>query len=298
MIRVFVFVLMLLYGVKSPAQVEVKNGFLADSVKVGSPVKFFLAARYPAGQNIIFPDSSYNFSPFELVKKIYSPTITINQNSYDSAVYELVTFEVKDFFVLSLPVFHIQARDTLVYYPPPDTIWLQHTVKELPPDTVALSKLALKTNTTPLVLAQHFNYLLAALVLLVSGFIMAVLWLLFGKHIKRYLRKRKLRQSHLLFSREFTTRLGRLKGEFRVSVAEETVALWKKYMEGLTGKPLTRLTTQEIRHQLTDEQIFNALRQLDQSIYGHGNMAVQPLEMLQTKANEIFMQKLQEVSHG
>jgi hypothetical protein len=27
-------------------------------------------------------------------------------------------------------------------------------------------------------------------------------------------------------------------------------------------------------------------------------MAVQPLEMLQTKANEIFMQKLQEVNHG
>src|SRR5690348_12171602 len=74
--------------------VTVKAGFAADSTRVGENVFFYLTARYPKTQQIVFPDSSFAYSPFELLKKDYFPTRTNDSTSYDSAVYSLRTFEV------------------------------------------------------------------------------------------------------------------------------------------------------------------------------------------------------------
>ena len=59
---------------------------------------------------VIFPDSSYNFSPFEWVSKEYFPTHTNESGSLDSVVYTLTCFDlapvqqlVDPRIVLSLP---------------------------------------------------------------------------------------------------------------------------------------------------------------------------------------------------
>lgn len=72
--KLFTFHIALFFVWQTNAQgVRVENGFLNDSVKVGQPVQFYLTARYPAHLDIIFPDSTYNFSPFELLQKNISP---------------------------------------------------------------------------------------------------------------------------------------------------------------------------------------------------------------------------------
>src|SRR5689334_85076 len=59
-------------------EIKVKAKFDGDSVKIGKPVEFFLTAHYPEKLNLLFPDSTFSFAPFELQKKIYFPTKTEN----------------------------------------------------------------------------------------------------------------------------------------------------------------------------------------------------------------------------
>ncbi|GIV36047.1 MAG: hypothetical protein KatS3mg032_0426 [Cyclobacteriaceae bacterium] len=299
MIRLALLLVGLLSAGILPAQhIVLKNGFLADSVKTGSPVHFFLVARYPENYNILFPDSAFLFTPFEFRKKQYFPTRTTGNISCDSAVYELVTFEINDSLWLALPVFHISGGDTIVHMASPDTVFLQHTVKELPPDTIPLNKLPLKTNTTQQVLTKKFNYLIAALLLLAGAVLITILTWLFGPSLRRYLRKRKLIQNHNRFMNEFNARLEVLRTSFNVPGAEAAVALWKKHAEQLTGKPFTRLTSHEILVQMQDEAIYAALKEIDRSIYGYGSPAISSLEYLKNKADDFFAEKLREVSHG
>ncbi len=277
---------------------ELKNGFIDDSVKIGYPVKFYLTARYPASLNLLFPDSTHNFAPFEFRKMHYFPTVTSGAVSRDSAVYELVTFELADSLALSLPVYLLGEKDTLSYAPTPDAILLQHVIKDIPPDTVVLSKLPLKTNTIQQLLDEHFNFILAALVAVAIGVILLILWLLFGARLKRYIRKRKLMQNHKRFHTRFNAILEQLRLNFTTSTAEVALGMWKKYAEQLSGKPLTRLTSMEILRQLGDDTLFGALQQIDRSIYGNGAPAVEPLELLQTKADALFAEKYREISHA
>src|SRR5882757_4821289 len=70
-------------------KINVQAKFSGDSVKIGKPIEFYLSARYPENLNILFPDSTFSFAPFELQKKIYFPTETKNGISRDSVVYHL-----------------------------------------------------------------------------------------------------------------------------------------------------------------------------------------------------------------
>src|SRR5688500_9661894 len=91
--------------------VTVRGGFFLDSLKIGDQTGFYLTAKYPSNLNIIFPDSTYNFSPFEYERKRYFPTQTTKGESYDSVVYFLSTFEVDSVQTLSLPVFQLNPQD-------------------------------------------------------------------------------------------------------------------------------------------------------------------------------------------
>lgn len=297
--KLFTFHIALFFVWQTNAQgVRVENGFLNDSVKVGQPVQFYLTARYPAHLDIIFPDSTYNFSPFELLQKKYFTTRTVNQISYDSAVYELTTFEIGEKFTLSLPVFLVRAADTTKYYALADTIALQHLVKATPPDTIPLQKLPLKTNTQQQELPIHFNYVIAGFIIMVLAAVLLLCWVLFGKRIKAYFTARRLKKNYARFSAEFDNLLQQLHQQFRTATAEAATALWKKYVESLTGKPLTRLTTKEIYEMLKNDSIHDALRQIDRSIYGFEHRVTEPLESLKQQASRLFHEKLQQVEHG
>jgi hypothetical protein len=123
----------------------VRGGFFKDSLRVGDQTGFFLAAEYPTNLNILFPDSTFSFSPFEYESKKYFPTRTTAGRSYDSVIYYVSTFEVDPIQTLSLPVFQFNRMDCTVYQTPRDTILLTELVKDLP-DTVTVKNLPLKVN--------------------------------------------------------------------------------------------------------------------------------------------------------
>lgn len=285
-------------GMAYAQKIKVANGFISDSVKIGQPVYFFLSAQNPSSLNIIFPDSSFNFSPFEFLQKKYFITRTINQTSYDSAVYELITFEIAEKFFLALPVYQLRHNDTTVYYAQADTIALQSVIKDLPPDTIPLPELPLKTNTEQQEVSANFNYILTGIIIVALLVVSFVIWKLFGRRIKNYLMVRRLKKNYNRFNAEFDKLLNELRMDFHTATAEAAAALWKKYVESLTGKPLTRLTTKEIQELLKDDAVSDSLRKIDRSIYGFEHIAAEPLESLKKQANRFFNEKLQQFTHG
>ena len=81
----------LLWLVMPPAVAQestsVHGRFESDSVSIGEEVPYTLAARYSRNQQVLFPDSSFSFAPFEFSRKKYYTTKTSGTTSYDSVVY-------------------------------------------------------------------------------------------------------------------------------------------------------------------------------------------------------------------
>ncbi len=123
--------------------VSVRAGFFADSVAIGEPTKYYLAVQYPSSLNIVFPDSTYDFKPFEYESKQYFPTVTKDSISYDSVIYSLSTFEVDRLQNLQLPVFVINRTDSTKYAANLDAILLNEMVHSVP-DSLSADKLPLK----------------------------------------------------------------------------------------------------------------------------------------------------------
>jgi hypothetical protein len=278
------------------AQVRVSGRFMKDSVRLGEPVNYVLAARYPREAMVLFPDSTYTFAPFEYQKKTYFPTKTQNNISYDSVVYTLATFEIDTLQGLQLPVFAIVAGDSTPYFAAPDTIVFQHLVDAVP-DSVTVENLPLKTRTAYERVQQLFNYPLA---LIISGVIVASLlaaWAIMGKQIRRYITMRKLSRGYAAFMKEFQMLVDHLDRTFSVQQAERALVIWKMYMENLTQQPYSKFTSKEILRIERDEPLREALGQIDRSIYGRETQ-VAAFRQLQQYSEKQFRKKLDEVKHG
>ena len=68
--------------------------FKEESVKIGDTITLISTLRYPKNIEIIQPDSSYKFIPFEFLDKIIFESSTSNNFIYDSTIYLLQTFEL------------------------------------------------------------------------------------------------------------------------------------------------------------------------------------------------------------
>src|SRR5688500_16263838 len=109
--------------------VNVRGGFFLDSLRVGDQTGFYLTATYPSNLNIIFPDSTFNYHPFEFNKKRYFPTQTTDGKSYDSVIYYLSTFEVDRIQQLSLPVFQLNRSEERRVGNGCRSRWLQYRIR-------------------------------------------------------------------------------------------------------------------------------------------------------------------------
>ena len=166
----------------------------------------FLVAEYPSNLNILFPDSTHNFAPFEFEKRIYFPTKTIEGKSYDSVVYYLSTFEVDRHQVLSLPVYQLNPMDCTVYFSRQDTILLTELVKNLP-DTLTAQNLPLKVNTAYQNVSYLLNYPVIIIILAAVLASAGVVWIGFGKKIRRHFRLKKMQRAHQKFLDAYTSQI-------------------------------------------------------------------------------------------
>jgi len=278
-------------------EVKVHGGFLKDSLGIGVEGGYYLAARYPSKLNILFPDSTYNFAPFEYGRKVYFPTRTTQGESYDSVIYYLSTFEIDKVQTLSLPVFQFNDRDTVTYASPVDSIRLIELVQPLP-DTLAVQNLPLKTDTAYQLVPFLFNYP----ILVIIGVVLLVLalagWLIFGKRIRKHYRIKRMEKSYQKFLTVFTQQVDHIRQSFSPGRAEHALVEWKRYMEHLEARPYTKLTSRETMRMENNETLGANLHRIDGAIYGHDTSVIEPLEQLKAFAHQRYSKKLEEVKHG
>lgn len=293
------FLCMCIVGVLSmrAQDVSVRSGFLKDSLAIGEEGGYYLAAQYPSELNILFPDSTYNFAPFEYSRKVYFPTKTTSGQSYDSAIYYLSTFEIDKIQTLSLPVFQFTDLDTLMHSSPRDSIRLIEMVKNLP-DTLAVQNLPLKTNTAYQLVPFLFNYPILVIVVVTLLVLALAGWLIFGKRIRKYYRIKRMEKAYQKFAGAFTQEIEQIRQSFSPVRTESALVEWKRYMENLEARPYTKLTTRETMRMENDDSLGAHLHTLDGAIYGRNTSVIEPLESLKQFAQQRFNKKLEEVKHG
>jgi hypothetical protein len=277
-------------------QLEVRGRFFADSLKIGEPVPFGLVARYPKELNLVFPDSSFAFAPFEFSKKQFFPTVTKGNISYDSVVYFLTSYEIDSAQFTKLPVFVIHPDDCTAVYSEQDTVFLKHLVAAVP-DSVAAPQLPLKTQTSYLNVKWLLNY---PLLLIIGGALILVLilvWVFFGKRIRKYFQIKKLHRHHQQFIDRFTSAVDQLTSSYTTFKAEQALVIWKQYMENLETKPFTKYTSKEIIQTEKDEHLAGALKLIDRMIYGGRISETHSFVELRNYTQTKFKQKVEAVRH-
>lgn len=279
--------------------VIVRAGFFKDSLIVGDQTGFYVSARYPKEKSLVFPDSTFAFTPFEYERRTYFPTETKGGVSYDSVIYYLSTFEIDRVQRLKLPVYELLTEDSVTYYSNEDSILLTPLVT-MALDTIPAEALPLKRNVAYQNVSFLFNYPVATIILSVLIVLTALSWFFFGKKIKRYFQARRMQRAHASFTKAFSDRITQIKETFSPQSTEAALVLWKKYMEQLESKPYTKLTTRETRMVNPDSELIKSLTTIDGAIYGaaHPDTLVNSLEQLQVFANTHFEARLKNVNHG
>lgn len=278
-------------------EVQVNGAFLTDSIKIGEQTAFYLSARYPSDISILFPDSTHSFAPFEYQHKEYFVTETTNGISRDSTVYFLTTFEVDREQVLRLPVYIVQQSDCTVVESPVDTVLITQFVTNVP-DTVSTAELPLKMNTTYQKVHYDFNFWMMMIILALLVVSIVLVWVLFGKRIRKYFVTRRLQKRYASFLEKYNDRLAQLKSAFSPPATESALVTWKKYMEELDAKPYTKMTTPETLRQIKQPALSTHLHSIDRAIYGHNTNVVESLENLKAIAHQEYQRKLKEVQNG
>jgi len=278
-------------------EIQVKGHFEGDTVKLGQPIQFHLTATYPQSVQVLFPDSTFSFAPFEFQKKKFFTTKTENGISYDSVIYTLSTYEIDSLQRLALPVFQLQKKDCVVYYSETDTVFFKKLVNAVP-DSLAINQLPLKTNTAYSPVSWLLNYPLA---LIIGGsllLIAIIVWIIFGKRIRKYFTVKQLTRSHAAFINRFEQSVEKVKSSFSPELAESSVLIWKKYMEELSAKPYTKYTSREIRETENDE-LGQTLHSVDRMVYGRiSPETFDSFQQLKDFTQNRFNQKIEEVKHG
>ena len=243
---------------------SVRNIFLSDSVKIGQPLKIALICSSPSTSELFFPDSSYDFSPFEFLSKRFFPTKTRNGVSRDSVVYELVNFEVKKAQPLALPVFFLKEDgDTITAFAAPDSV----RVTEMLTDNQYLVA-SVRTETSFSEPKQLVNHPYRILIAVLSIFFPLLIFLLFRNKILKFYKKLRLRISTRRFIYEFENMCRSTETAFSAVKLQKTLVLWKKFLEDIESVPLSSMTGKEIASHYRNRKLRAALESVDKCIYG------------------------------
>lgn len=269
--------------------IKAKGSFVKDSIQIGEPLAYALSIEYPKQMEVVFPDSLYNFAPFELTQRRYFPTRSDSINSVDSAIYYLSTFEIDTVQYLKLPVFIVNEYDSTTLWTGVDSVILKQVVTAIP-DSVAM-----KTNTEYVEVPFAFNYPYFTIGIGAVVLALVIGWILFGKSLRKKIKKYTLRKRHNKFVVEFDALTN---NSFKD--CEAILKLWKGYMESVSEHPYKKLTTKELIDILKDKTVEDALKNIDRNIYGPKDetLLAGSYEQIRETAVYSYHRKLEEVSNG
>ena len=274
----------------SAQKITPEGYFLGDSIKIGMPIDYTLSVKYPIELDVVFPDSLYDFAPFEIVEKFYFPTQSDSTTSYDSAVYRLMSFEIEPTQALALPVFILGNNDSTAVYPEKDSVVLAEMIEEVP------DSIQLRQNTAYIHVPTQFNYPYLLIGLGVLVVVLIIVWVAFGKQIMKAYQLRKFKKAHEKYLQYFD----KLVAQKPEESAEAVLLEWKRYLEQLLKKPYTKLTTKEILALRHNQGIEQSLRRIDGAIYGHASKASlgESFGVLRQYSDEQYRQKVQQIKNG
>ena len=268
-----------------------KGKFVGDSIKLGEPVDYVLTFTHSSDMEVLFPDSTYDFSPFEFLDKKFFPTKTVDGKSIDSVVYTLTSFELDEIQQISVPVFIQDSEKEHVINTIADSIYLVATIDALP-DSVPLL-----TNTNMMIVDRQFNYpyLLIGLGTLLGLAIIA--FLVFGKQIRRAYRLKRLKKQFESFQKDFGSLTTNLQ---EIENIEKALSLWKHYSGQLINIPLASFTTKEIKFALKNSDLHHSLQLIDRAIYAGetDNKIKDNFQYLEKSATEYYQQKVEDIRNG
>jgi hypothetical protein len=297
----FILCLFIGWGLLSPTAVQgqkrkPKGVFLTDTIETGKPFSYSFSFLHDPVQEVFFPDSSFSFSPFEVIDQEFFTTRTDSSGSLDSTVYRIISFDVSPTQTLSLPVYVLADGDCTVAYAEVDTVFL----RLLLPVSARLDTLSLQADTRVELLLRQFDYPVFVAVLLSIGLFVSLVYWLFGRGIMKQWRMFQLQRRHSDFVRNFN-RLNRNAREIDSTVeAEKAVVIWKKYLERVEKKPFTTYTTREILDNIPDEALENALKEIDHIIYGQvkSNQMDASLQVLKNIAQRSYRRRRLEIARA
>lgn len=276
-------------------EIKVSGYFLEDSITIGISTPYVLTARYPRSTDLLFPDSLYNYSPYELAEKRYFPTVSTDSSSYDSAVYFITSFEIDSVQYFELPVFAlVRGGDSVAIVSGKDSVILQHMVTEIP-DAKTAEAMPLRENTAYRYVdfAVNYPYLTLGAVVLVA--LIIGLYFIFGKSVKKWFVLRKLARRHA----DFLTRYRSLLADGDSGKAEKIVGLWKSYHETLDKLPFTKMTTRELLKLEFVQKIGEELKATDRIIYGkRATRSEDTFDSLLRFSENRYADKVNEVKYG
>lgn len=288
-------ILMLMFSLLASSQeIQVNGGFIEDSLLIGQDVHFYVSASYPAELEMVFPDSLYDFSPFEFSNKRFFATELRNGLAFDSTVYGIQSFEIDKVQYLKLPAIILKGTDSVKFSTPTDSI----SLTELAP--IVTDTTQLKTNLDYLTVERQFNYPL--LYYVVGGFVILtlILLLIFGRKIIKWIKLRRLRKQYERFAETFAGYLKQMKVDPDPDLAEKALINWKNYQQRLDKQPFSVLTTKEILAYDFTQELEKPLRSIDRVVYGKRMQEdlYQDFEQIEHFVAERYAKKKEEIRNG
>ena len=260
--RFFLFILFLVASIQVSAQkVQVSGYFTKDSARLGERVGYVLKASYPQSAQLIFPDSTFDFSPFVFLEKKTFVSATTEGITQDSSVYFLSNFSLEPSSYLALPVFELNRYDSITHYTTDAELKLKLNLDSIP------EQLQFKENNVYQPLDKPFNWFVFSAIIGGILLVVGILFFVFAERIKRLFRKNRERLRWIQFERKWKKLSDLLQQQPNQSTADEVVGLWKGYLEHLRAQPIQEWTSSEIAAALDDKEVFKALRTIDMIIY-------------------------------
>jgi hypothetical protein len=266
--------------------------FMQDSAKLGERVGYVLKATYPESSQLIFPDSSFDFSPLVLLEKQTFLSHTKEGVTQDSAIYYLSNFSLDPSVYVTLPVYEFSRYDSITHYPLEAELKLKLTLDSIP------EKLVFQENNVYQPLEKELNWIITGI--LIGGILLLLLvfYFLFNKRLKAYFGDLSEKRRWKKFEKKWKIQTSELNQNPTIELADEVIGLWKGYIESITNLPVKEWTSSEIGLQLEDPEIFKSLRAIDMIIYaGVSAQSEEATNYLLQVAKEKFERKISKNKH-
>ncbi len=257
--------------------------FKEESVKIGDSITLISTLKYPKNIEIIQPDSSYKFIPFEFLDKIVFESSSSNNIIFDSTIYILQTFELDSIQSIYLKSYIINTSDSLEILSNTDKIRTISLVNEKNSKT--------KTNTLLEKINSIFNSKKFSIITGVIFSVLVLIYLLFRKKINKYFKIKRIKSETDFFKNEFDTILSSYLNTNDIKFLENLLLKWKRFMEKLSKKPYSSSTSSEISLFNKNIKSIKTLKDIDKCIYSENEFIIDKNKLIILRDESINLSK-------